>query len=416
MRKDREIPRPVPYKYAEIDLLKPLDPLTLGPDETGLAVLARFGDRIAGFNLKPLPTGTSFTSTTLAELLRDWFGIDLIASHLEGQLSIAPANDLPLPNLTIAICTHNRAERLIRLLDSLMVLSDVPDAPPHEILVIDNASPGDETRKTTESFEGVRYIWEPKAGLNFARNAALAHAQGDYIAFLDDDVTVDRAWLQGFYKAWHDAPQAGGFTGFVLPFALQTEAQILFERNGGFRRGARPLHHGQSKRARPIYPCGAGIIGAGCNMAFAKDVLEQLGGFDVALDTGAPLPGGGDLDIFYRVIRSGHSMAYEPQFAVYHEHRETLDQLKAQYRSWGLGFMAFLMKSWRSDPLMHKRQMATIAWWFTDRFRHLTAASLGRTAQKPSHIWAELIGGIKGIFGEYDRSKARVKAIEEAHS
>ena len=87
----------------------------------------------------------------------------------------------------------------------------------------------------------------------------------------------------------------------------------------------------------------------GCNMAFRRDVLLEIGGFDEALDTGAPLPGGGDLDIFYRIIRAGYVLVYEPSYMVFHEHRESVSALRRQYYTWGLGLMAFVEKSYRND-------------------------------------------------------------------
>ena len=60
---------------------------------------------------------------------------------------------------------------------------------------------------------------------------------------------------------------------------------------------------GQVLSGNPLYPCGSGIFGAGCNMAFKREVLLKLGGFDEALDTGAPLPGGGR----FRYFLSYHS-------------------------------------------------------------------------------------------------------------
>ena len=63
----------------------------------------------------------------------------------------------------------------------------------------------------------------------------------------------------------------------------------------------------------PVYPYGPGRFGAGCNMAVRRDVARRLGGFDEALDTGPPLPGGGDIDLFHRVLRQGLPLAVNPK-------------------------------------------------------------------------------------------------------
>ncbi len=105
------------------------------------------------------------------------------------------------------------------------------------------------------------------------------------------------------------------------------------------------------------------MFGAGANMAFARDVLERIGGFDEALDTGPPLPGGGDLDMFYRIVRSGYTLVYEPRYLVFHEHRREISDLRRQYKSWGLGMMSFVAKAYRTDPTERKKILRLILWW-----------------------------------------------------
>jgi len=146
-------------------------------------------------------------------------------------------------------------------------------------------------------------------------------------------------------------------------------------------------------------------------MAFKRALLIKLGGFDEALDTGAPLPGGGDLDMFYRLIRAGYTLVYEPRYAVYHEHRETIEQLRRQYWSWGLGMMAFVTKSWRTDRVLRPLHRRMVRWWVTDRLRSLAIALIRLNSREVSFSLAELWGGIRGLAGEYDRSQVRIQAI-----
>jgi GT2 family glycosyltransferase len=228
---------------------------------------------------------------------------------------------------------------------------------------------------------------------------------------LDDDVVVDRQWLNGLKEAWVENPDAGAFTGLVLPYELETDAQILFEQRGGFRRGFDKIRYGQTLPHNPCYPCGAGIFGAGCNMAFQRHLLLELGGFDEALDTGKPLPGGGDLDIFYRVIRAGYPLVYEPQYLIYHQHRRELSQLQHQYWTWGLGFMSFVIKSFQVDPSQRAKLLQLIAWWLKNQLWQLQQSLTGQHVLSPAMVLAEFWGGIIGMFGEYARSQKRVAAI-----
>ena len=400
------------YKLVEIELSEPLAAISLGPDQDGCGLIARWRERLIGFCLVALSPGSTLSSTELKAIADEKFSTGILTAKIEDTLTLLYMSNSRRPCLSIAICTKDRAARLRRLLDSLNRLIPEQTFAKTEVIVVDNGSTDSDTHASVAQFPATHYVFEPRVGLNFARNAALAAAAGDLIAYLDDDVVVDRGWLTGLAKAWRSCPDAVGFTGLVLPYRLSTEAQVLFELRGGFGRGFRRLEFRSERYGNRLYPVGAGEFGAGCNMAFKRALLIDLGGFDEALDTGAPLPGGGDLDIFYRTIRAGYTIVYEPHFAVYHEHRETIPQLRRQYWSWGLGMMAFVTKSRRTDPVLRPLHRRMIRWWFADQLGALTNALLRLKGQEISFTLAELWGGIMGLTGEYDRSRVRVQAIK----
>jgi glycosyltransferase involved in cell wall biosynthesis len=408
----------MPYRIVEIELSEAPAPFILTAEQHGFALIARWKGRLAGFHMMNAPAATSISAEDLAKICSEQFGSRAIALELEAALARRSSlhHQPAPPSLSIAICTKDRAKRLARLLDSLQPVRVASPFKSTEILVVDNASVDSATRDTVAAYPDVRYVFEPRAGLNFARNAALHHAAGALLAFLDDDVVVDRDWLHGLFAAWQDCPDAGGFTGLVLPYRLDTDAQIEFEQRGGFGRGFEARRFHAASAENPLHPVGAGSIGAGCNMAFDRFLLLSIGGFDEALDTGTPLPGGGDLDIFYRVLRSGRTMVYEPRYAVYHEHRETLAQLRRQYWSWGLGFMAFLTKSRRYDADLKRKQAGILRWWLFNKLGALLGAACGLRFRELGFVMAEAWGGIMGIAGEYDRSLARVQKIREQAS
>lgn len=291
-----------------------------------------------------------------------------------------------------------------------------PAAAAHEVelLVVDNAPASDATRELVASFAGVRYALEPRPGLDFARNRALAEARGDFVAYVDDDATVDPEWLTGLAEALTENPDAAAVTGLVLPSELETPAQIVFEGRGGFRRGFEKLRYeGEYRPGNPVYPCGAGIFGAGANMVVRRDVALQLGGFDEALDTGPPLPGGGDLDMFYRVIRGGFPLVYEPRMLAFHRHRRAYRALRRQYWTWGTGFMAFVAKTYRVDPEQRPKLRRLIRWWFEYQSRELARSVVRRNPLTPDLVLAELAGGVVGLAGTYERSQRRVKRLRD---
>ncbi len=341
----------------------------------------------------------------------------LLAGRIRRKLMTDVLEPLPF-SITIAICTKDHPDLVERCLASLALLNEpVHGAPVSvDILVVDNASTDDRTERLVAKWSSVHYVQERRPGLNFARNRALEEASNTFIAFLDDDTTVDPGWLNGLLEAWRENPDADAFTGLILPYELETEAQILFERRGGFRRGfEKTRYHGDFLEGSPQYPCGAGIFGAGANMAFRCSVLRELGGFDEALDTGAPLPGGGDLDMFYRIVRHGYVLVYEPKYLVYHQHRREMKALKRQYWTWGQGFMAFVVKSYLADPTYRPRFRRLVWWWSKYMLVQVVRALRGRHVLPISFVMGELSGGLVGLCGEYQRSQQRIKRIKAAY-
>src|SRR3989338_2161327 len=91
-------------------------------------------------------------------------------------------------------------------------------------------------------------------------------------------------------------------------------------------------------------------FGTGANMAFRRCLFNQIGYFDPALDVGTVTNGGGDLEMFFLVMKEGYTMVYGPGALVYHCHRRDYKQLKKQINGWGTGFCAYLMHSALAYP------------------------------------------------------------------
>ncbi len=399
------------YRICEIDLTQPLPELRLTAKDNGVAVILRQASRPVGFFMESAPPASRIGS----QILDRW-----ITRELGPHYRCLPISDSGLGSrclkpaaVTVAICTRDRPDLLSKCLKHLLPQRRTEESDSRfDVLVVDNAPSDEQTRVRVAGLDSVHYVVECKPGLDFARNRAIAAAQGELLAFLDDDVIVDPHWFDGLMEAYAEHPEAGCFTGLVLPMELETDAQILFERRGGFRKGFQKRFFGQELKGDEFFPCNPGIFGAGCNMAFRLEVLRKIGGFDEALDTGPDLPGGGDLDIFYRLIRQGYGLAYEPGYLVFHQHRRDRKMLRRQYWSWGLGFMAFLNKCHHSDPEFRPRLRRQIQAWFRTRTQQALQSLVGRYILPPDMIFAELWGGVRGILGEYDRSSRRTGRIQ----
>jgi GT2 family glycosyltransferase len=248
--------------------------------------------------------------------------------------------------ISAAICTRNRPAQLARALDSLLAQSTAPA----EIIVVDNAPSDDSTaRLLAERFPGVRYLPEPVPGLDFARNRALHASTADLVAFLDDDVVADRDWSRTLKQVFESAPDVAVCTGRVEPLMLATPGQLLFELNGGFSRGKRRIRL-PDDADEPLHGWPAPLIawaisvGCGCNYAVRRTAALQLGGFDEALDLGAPLAGGGDHDLLWRALESGWRVDYEPEAVAWHEHRREVNAAYDQIIGHQRAMLAFLSK------------------------------------------------------------------------
>jgi GT2 family glycosyltransferase len=258
---------------------------------------------------------------------------------------------------TVAICTRERPEDLTRALTAVSRL----DPAPAEVLVIDNAPSTSRTHAVVAAFPGVRYVVEPRRGLNCARNRALRDASSDIVAFTDDDAVPEEGWLGALRLNFGDE-RVLCVTGLTLPVELETPAQELFEEHCSFTRGfSRCVYNGRVEN-----PLLVARMGAGANMAIRRRAVEQVGWFDERLDAGTPTQSGGDHEMFTRILSAGYRIVYEPRAVSWHRHRRTMEELAQVVRGYGVGVYAM----W-TGLLLEKHDLGVLrlAWrWF--RYDH----------------------------------------------
>lgn len=312
----------------------------------------------------------------------------------------APGSPLAV---TVAVCTRDRPEDLARCLDALAALR----YPGLEILVVDNAPATRDAQGVVAARPGVRYAVEPRPGLGWARNRALAEATGEILAFTDDDVVVDAGWVEALAAVFQEDAQVGAVTGLVLPLELETRAQRLFEDYRSFGRGHERIHARMSPGAGPVaarYGL-TGSFGAGANMAFRRRVLEELGGFDPCLGPGTLSRGGDDLEMYFRVLKTGHALVYEPAAVVRHRHRRQMYALFGQIRDHGTSFSSYVVRSAIAYPDERWALARLWVWWLAKLGYRVLVPRRAPAGVMRRLALAELIGLLRGI-GRYRRARA----------
>jgi hypothetical protein len=147
-------------------------------------------------------------------------------------------------------------------------------------------------------------------------------------------------------------------------------------------------------------------------MAFRRCLFNRIGHFDPALDVGTPTRGGGDLEMFFRVLKEGGVLLYEPGAIARHRHRRSKSELRIQWTDWGSGFIAYLLRSGLAYPDERSafiRKGLWFYWW-------LSIENPMRSVVGPPHLplnvilgqtFSSLTGPIRYLMGRF--SAARIE-------
>ncbi len=359
-----------PARIIEVELTGPLPGVPSGGSYRRLWVLARLHTEPIGVCEAPLgnegitpdqlaallwrelrePVTERFVAAGLAEprvLTSDGLSADPDTWPFLVESSKVLAN---APAVSVVVCTRDRPDQLSTCLRRL----EQQQYPRFEVVVVDNAPSSDAVRALVadRGNEGVpfRYQIEPRIGLSWARNTGIAAATGEIIAFLDDDDEPDEHWLTGIASGFARDSRIGCVTGLILPARLDALAEELFEQIGGHRlgRGFAPETFSRTGPQSPLFPLPP--FGTGANMAFGREVLAAIGGFDVALGAGTPAAACEDTLALTLTLLSGYEIAWEPTALMWHHHRQDLAGLSRQLHGYSVGLTAFYAALLRHRP------------------------------------------------------------------
>lgn len=210
-------------------------------------------------------------------------------------------------DISVVVCTYNRAEMLRRALESL-IFQETGDEFSYEILVIDDASSDGTGFVVSEASScsrvPIRYVREEGQGIAHARNRGLENSSGKWIAFFDDDQLAEPDWLRELYTlaVKTGAPCIGGSSLLCLPKAdclrLSPVCRALL---GELKYGDQPKKSGHKSD-----------FGTG-NILIRRDLFQAVGVFDEATTRG-----GEDIEFMARLRKAGFEAWYAPRAVVHH--------------------------------------------------------------------------------------------------
>ncbi len=224
------------------------------------------------------------------------------------------------PRVSVMVCTFNGAKTIGACLEGLQEL----DYPDFEVIVVNDGST-DSTPAIVREFP-FRLINIERQGLATARNIGMRAATGEIVAYIDDDARPDRHWLKYLAAALERSPYAGVGGPNVPPADSSIVASCVADAPGS------PTHVLVSDREAEHIP--------GCNMAFRKLALEDVGGFDPQFRAA-----GDDVDLCWRLLAAGHKLGFSPAAVVWHRPRGSIRAYWRQQRGYGRA-EAMLERKW----------------------------------------------------------------------
>ena len=241
--------------------------------------------------------------------------------------------------VSVVVATFDRPDFLRECLSSLVAQRTNRDV---EIIVVDNHPASGLTPPVIAEFPQVKLFVETRQGLAYARNRGFLASRGEIVVATDDDVLAPPDWLENVIAPFA-APEVMVVTGNVLPWQLETKAQQLFETYGGLGRGPikRTVDGAWFRQCRSAVPTWS--LGATANAAFRKTIFRhpEIGVMYEALGPGMPSGVGEDTYLFYKALKAGFTVVYEPNAVVWHKHRREMPELRRQIFAYSKGHVAY---------------------------------------------------------------------------
>jgi glycosyltransferase involved in cell wall biosynthesis len=302
------------------------------------------------------------------------------------------------PTMSVVVCAYNEERYIADCLDSLLRV----DYPGLEVLVCDDGST-DTTSQIIARYP-FRVLALDHGGLSAARNAGLAAAGGEIVAYLDADAMCDPSWPYHLAISLEEQVAATGGPNLPVPGAGFQERVVAASPGGPVQVLV------ADDRAEHV---------AGCNMAFRRATLLGLGGFDTSYTSA-----GDDVDVCWRMLDAGHSIGFSHAAQVWHHRRDTVVRYLRQQFNYGrsermvsgrhaerfnrLGqarWTGFLYSSPRMrwpllTPVLYHGHFGMAPYQRVARHRPDTVMQLG-AALLPLTAPVALVGGLAGLWSTW---------------
>ena len=322
--------RPLENYLARLQMLADTKPIMLG--EFGLDSIREGEDHkceALGWQIETAFRGGlagtivySFTDDWFKDgtQITDWqFGITTVdrkpkASFytVQKQFQIAPHFPLSYyPMVSVVVASYNGGRTLKICLESLERLN----YPNYEVILVDDGST-DASPQIASVFKYIRYIRQDNMGLSVARNTGIKAAKGEIVAFTDSDCRADEDWLHYLVGDLLNSRFTGiGGHNFLPPEDSWVASAVMVSPGG-------PAHVMLNDRLAEHIP--------GCNMAFYKWALDEIGGFDPIY-----MKAGDDVDVCWRLQQRGYKIGFSSAGFVWHYRRSTTKAYLKQQRGYG---------------------------------------------------------------------------------
>jgi GT2 family glycosyltransferase len=216
------------------------------------------------------------------------------------------------PTISVIVCTRNGRARIAACLTAISNMGGGG----FETIVVDDGSVDGTADLVESAFPEVRLSRLPPGGLSTARNAGAVIAQGEVLAFTDDDCEPDAEWLVRLRRVFASGKYAATGGPNLPPAPRNWREAVVCAAPGA------PSHVMLTDEEAEHLP--------GCNIAVTKAAFDHIGGFDPQFQTA-----GDDVDFCWRLRDAGFRLGFAPGAFVWHWRRPSVSAFLRQQIGYG---------------------------------------------------------------------------------